>query len=170
MANTYKLIGSTVLSTSTATVTFSSIPNTYTDLVLRMSTRFASGTFGEFSVTFNSDTTSLYSYTIFYATGGAVSTYRGSNATNLVGVLNGVGTSQTANTFTNNELYIPRYTASISKPISITNATETNGTTAYRSANAGLYRSQNEISSISIFDNINAYSFAAGSSFYLYGI
>ena len=38
-ANTYTLISSNVLASSAATVTFSSIPATYTDLVLRVSAR-----------------------------------------------------------------------------------------------------------------------------------
>ena len=39
MATTYNLISSNVLSSSAASVTFSSIPAIYTDLVLRCSTR-----------------------------------------------------------------------------------------------------------------------------------
>ena len=38
-ANTYTLISSNVLGSSAASVTFSSIPATYTDLVLRVSAR-----------------------------------------------------------------------------------------------------------------------------------
>ncbi len=46
------LISSQTLSTAAASVTFSAIPATYTDLVLKMTTRMATGTFGEFSVQF----------------------------------------------------------------------------------------------------------------------
>jgi hypothetical protein len=170
MANTYTLISSNVLSSSAASITFSSIPATYTDLVIRMSTRFASGTFGEFSVRFNSDTSALYSDTILYGSGSAAGSYANSGSTSLNGILNGEGTSQTANTFSNNELYIPSYTASQSKPIGASSATENNATTAYISANAGLYRSNTAISSITLIDDINSRSFAAGSSFDLYGV
>jgi len=126
------LISSQTLSTAAASVTFSAIPATYTDLVLKMTTRMATGTFGEFSVQFNSDSSALYSDTIL--------------------------------------LYIPSYTASQSKPVSAASVTENNATTSYISANAGLYRSNTAISSITIIDNINSRSFASGSSFYLYGI
>jgi len=170
MANTYTLIQAQTLSSSAASVTFSAIPATYTDLVLRMTTRMATGTFGEFSVQFNSDSSALYSDTILYGSGSATGSYNNSGSTSLNGILNTEGTSQTANTFSNNELYIPSYTASQSKPVSAASATENNATTAYISANAGLYRSNTAISSITLIDNINSRSFASGSSFYLYGI
>jgi hypothetical protein len=170
MPSTYTLIEAQTLASSAASVTFSAIPATYTDLVLKMTTRMATGTFGEFSVQFNSDSSALYSDTILYGSGSATGSYNNSGSTSLNGILNTEGTSQTANTFSNNELYIPSYTVSQSKPVSAVSATENNATTAYISANAGLYRSNTAISSITLIDNINSRSFAAGSSFYLYGI
>lgn len=65
MASTYTLISSSVLTVTTQSVTFSSIPQTYTDLVLRMSYRItAAGLFGNNpAIRFNADATSNYSYT-----------------------------------------------------------------------------------------------------------
>jgi hypothetical protein len=170
MASTYTLISSQVLASSAASVTFSSIPATYTDLVLRMSTRMTTGTFGEFSVVFNSDSSALYSNTNLYGSGSAANSYRNSNSSSIYGILNTEGSSQTGSTFSNNELYIPNYTASQSKPVSAFGVTENNATTAYIFANAGLYRSNTAINSITIIDDINTRLFATGSSFYLYGI
>jgi hypothetical protein len=167
---TYTLISSNVLASSAASVTFSAIPATFTDLVLRCSTRMTTGTFGEFSVRFNSDSSALYSVTYLYTGGGTPSSYNQSSITDLNGILNTEGTSQTANTFSNNELYIPNYTASQSKPVSASNVAENNASAAYIQVNAGLYRSNTAISSITILDNINGRDFAATSSFYLYGI
>ena len=170
MPSTYTLIKGETIGSSAASYTFTAIPSTFTDLVVRLSTRMATGTFGEFSVQFNSDTSALYSDTILYGSGSATGSYANSGSTSLNGILNTEGTSQTANTFSNNELYIPSYTVSQNKPVSASSATENNATTAYISANAGLYRSTTAISSITFIDDINSRSFAAGSSFYLYGI
>lgn len=170
MANTYTLIEAKTLASSAASVTFTAIPATYTDLVLKMSTRMASGTFGEFSVIFNSNSSAVYSDIILYGSGSAASSYENASATSLNGILNTEGTSQTSNTFSNNELYIPSYTASQSKPVGAVSVTENNATAAYLSMNAGLFVSNTAISSINLIDNINSRSFDTGSSFYLYGI
>lgn len=59
MANTYTLISSNTLTSSAASVTFSSIPATYTDLVLRISSRTdAAGATATVAAQFNGDTTS----------------------------------------------------------------------------------------------------------------
>ena len=170
MPSTYTLIKGETIASSAASYTFTAIPSTFTDLVVRLSTRMATGTFGEFSVQFNSDSSALYSNTVLYGSGSAADTYNNSGSTSLNGILNTEGSSQTANTFSNNELYVPSYTVSQSKPVSAASATENNATTAYISVQAGLYRSNTAITSITLIDNINSRSFAAGSSFYLYGI
>jgi hypothetical protein len=79
MAKTYEPIATTTLS-STSTYTFSSIPATYTDLVLVMgSLTFSSG--GNPQIQFNGDTSANYSNTDIYGNGtSAASTRNTGNA------------------------------------------------------------------------------------------
>jgi len=173
MANTYTLIASSVLSATTQSVTFSSIPQTYTDLVLRMSYRTdAAGNFGSNpAIRFNSDATALYSYTFIQGNGStAESTRESSNLALYMQSSDSAG--NTANTFTSNEMYIPNYTGTANKPISQFKVTEQNATGAEMHIFASLYRGTSAISTILIgpSSNIISNNFVSGSSFYLYGI
>jgi hypothetical protein len=79
------------------------------------------------------------------------------------------GASATASTFANAELYIPSYTASQSKPLSLVSMAEGNTTNFSMGANAGLWRNTAALTSINIVSFVGA-NFVTGSSFYLYGI
>ena len=82
MANTYTLISSNTLTSSAASVTFSSIPATYTDLVLRISARSDRvSTTDRLRLTFNSDTATNYSNITLVGDGAAASSQNASNAT-----------------------------------------------------------------------------------------
>lgn len=173
MATTYTLISSNVLTSTTANVTFSSIPQTYTDLVLRMSYRTnASGLFGSNpAIRFNSDTTANYSYTNVDGNGSTASSTTESSI-NALYMQSSDSTGNTADTFTSNEMYIPNYTGTANKPISQFKAAEQNATAAEMHIFASLYRGSSAISTILIAANSNmvSNSFVSGSSFYLYGI
>jgi len=174
MPNTYTFISSNVLGSSAASVTFSAIPATFTDLVVRFSVRSTGGsnTFDHINVTFNGDTASNYSRTYLNGDGAAAASNRSTSAS-LFGMLQAAdGATATSNTFSNGELYIPSYTASQNKPISQDSAQETNATTAYRVVNAGLWRNTAAITSIALAVGGSGGStdFVSGSSFYLYGI
>ena len=172
MPSTYTLISSNVLSSSAASVTFSAIPSTYTDLVLRISARDTNtgAIIANTSFTFNGSSGSLYSITKLIGDGSAASSSRRSNITSDEFYYPGANAGMSANTFGSVEIYIPSYTASQNKPFSTFAVTENNSATGGNSeidAWANLYRDTAAISSIAI----NAYvNFAAGSSFYLYGI
>jgi hypothetical protein len=172
MPNTYQLISSNVLGSSAASVTFSAIPSTYTDLVLRISARDTNtgAIIANTSFTFNGSSGSLYSITKLIGDGSAASSSRRSNITSDEFYYPGSNAGMSANTFGSVEIYIPSYTASQNKPFSTFGVTENNSATAGDTeidAWANLYRDTAAISSIAI----NAYvTFSAGSSFYLYGI
>lgn len=166
MPSTYTLISSNVLASSAASVTFSAIPSTYTDLVLRVSNRLTSATVdSNVVITFNGITTNTHSVTYLYGNGASAASGRFSNFASILATYASQGTTSTSNTFASFELYIPSYTASQNKPLSIDSAIENNATTAYRNVTAGLWRNTAAISSITLED-----AFASGSSFYLYGI
>ena len=168
MATTYTLISSTVLTSTEASVTFSSIPATYTDLALRLSARSSANSVDDlFYIRLNGVTTSLYSYSNISGDGSSSSSSRGSGSPLAFSYLLN-GATSTASTFTNFELYIPSYTVSQSKPIGSFGARENNASSALLLATASLFRSNPAISEITALPGFG--SFVAGSSFYLYGI
>jgi len=176
MANTYTLISSNVLSTTTASVTFSSIPSTYTDLVLRVSARNNdTGTWGHLHFQLNGDTTTTYSWTYLSGDGSTAASATSGNNTSTRSYYSVDASGATANTFGSAEIYIPSYTASQNKPISTFGVNETNSAVA-GDANiaitADLWRNTAAITSIKLgaSSNFSTVSFVAGSSFYLYGV
>jgi hypothetical protein len=170
MPNTYTLISSNVLASSAASVTFSSIPATYTDLVIRLSARTDVASVADgIKIECNSDTATNYSVRNLTADGATTSNFGFTNqvTANFTRSLN--GNSVTANTFGSSEIYLPNYTSGGSVPISSFGTGENNATTAYMGIGAGLYRGSAAISTITITNSNNA-NFVSGSSFYLYGI
>jgi hypothetical protein len=167
MPSTYTLISSNVLSTTAASVTFSAIPATFTDLVVRWSARSDNTSVGVY-VNFNANSAN-YSSRRLYADGATTySDTHGSSAQNAI--VAGVDISTfTANTFSSAELYIPSYTASQNKPTSAFSVTENNATTSWISVGANLWSNTAAITSIA-FTTAAAGNFVSGSSFYLYGI
>lgn len=168
MPSTYTLISSNVLTGSAASVTFSAIPSTYTDLLLRLSSRSDNATVYEtLKITYNNNTGSIYSTTRLIAEAGSVSSTRQSGRANFNDPYNN-GTSSTSNTFSSSEIYIPSYTVSQNKPVSVFAVAENNATDSGIRAIANLFGSTAAISSIEIA-NFSG-NFVSGSSFYLYGI
>ena len=169
MATTYTLINSNVLSSSAASVTFSSIPATYTDLVLRISSRNDwAATQTSLKLTINGSSSSVYSFTRLYGTGSAAGSSRSSgNTSSFIYYVN--ADTSTSNTFSSTEIYIPSYTASQNKPISVFSSQENNTTAAFLGVSANLFAGTTAISSLSLTEN-NGSNFMIGSSFYLYGI
>ena len=78
MAITYEPIATTTLGSAAATVTFSSISGSYTDLVLITSTKFtATNSHATFQI--NGDTANNYSNTFLYGDGTSAASGRASN-------------------------------------------------------------------------------------------
>ena len=166
MPATYTLISSNVLASTAASVTFSSIPATYTDLVLRVSVRRSASGRQNLRLAVNGST-SDGSYT--YVRGnGATATSAASTAEYIQIVDMVPSTAETSDTFGSGEFYIPNYLASANKPIGGFGVGENNATTSYITAVAGLYSQTTAISSLVL--SMPSGSFVSGSSFYLYGI
>jgi hypothetical protein len=172
MPNTYTLIASNTLGASATSVTFSAIPSTYTDLVLRLSLRGDQANYSEIILLeFNGSAAANYSYTAIRANGSTADSVRGSAQTyGRVGYAN--SGNSTADTFGNAEIYIPSYTASQNKPFSGIGMSENNSATAgeaWITPYATLWSNTSAITSIKI-SPINGPNWVSGSSFYLYGI
>lgn len=164
MATTYTLISSNVLGTTASSITFSSIPQTYTDLVVRASLAESTGS-GTF-IRLNGSSSAVYSRTGIRGDGSSAISSRASNGTEWLQLQ---ATNQTtANTFSSHELYIPNYTLSSNKPASNFYTTEGNSATQYIWNWALLFNNTSAVTSITY--DANGDTFIAGSSFYLYGI
>ena len=167
MANTYVAIQTVTLSTTSATISFTSIPQTYTDLLVLTSTRTneASADWSESNITFNGVTTG---YTNRYLYGTGTGTGTGSNGTTFVYGGRGTGSTATANTFGNASVYIPNYTSSNYKSVSTDEVTENGTTAALAFMNAGLWSNSAAITSLTI--TALGCSFVQYSTATLYGI
>lgn len=172
MPNTYTLIASSTVSSPTYTVTFSSIPQTYTDLKLVFSARSDYGSAGgnEVGVQLNS-ITSGYSSRMIYSNNGTSALSASANSNPIYTWAGGmVTTGSTANTFSNSELYIPNYTGSTAKSASTDSVTENNGTPIFMQLAAHLSTNTAAVTSITLNAWQSFINFVAGSTFYLYGI
>jgi hypothetical protein len=159
MANTYTLIQAQALTSSAASITFSSIPSTYTDLKLVFSLRSDTGGVTEFEVELNNTNPTQRA---LVGNGAAAS-----STTNIY--LQATAAGVTSSVFSNGEVYIPNYTSTVAKSASIDNVTENNGTTAYAQIVAGLYSTvTTAVTSIRLADNYG--SWVQYSTAYLYGI
>ena len=170
MANpTMTLIASnTVGSGGVASVTFSSIPATYTDLLIKCSgrTTYSGGVYDDCSMKFNSSATS-YNPTQLYSNGSAYSNSGFITTSAYIGTFN--TSTLTANTFNSNEIYIPNYASSNYKSYSVDNVEESNQTGVFQNLVGGLWSNTAAITSINIY-SLNSSNFVQYSSFSLYGI
>jgi hypothetical protein len=164
MANTYvKIASTTVGSGGAASITFSSIPSTYTDLCVKISTRSTEASAWDFyGFAINGSTANFTWRSLWGDTSPASGS--GSGSTILFG---GTGANATANTFGNTEIYIPNYAGSNFKSISTDTVTENNSTTAGRSLNVNLWSNTAAITSFAIGSST---SFVQYSTATLYGI
>jgi hypothetical protein len=171
MANTYTLISSvTVGSGGAANITFTSIPQTYTDLHLVVSARSADAVFLRgTSLRFNSNSSSSqYSYRELYGFNTSAGSFLETGIGQaFIGQI--PGTSGTASTFGNTSIYIPNYTLSNSKSFSVDSTTEINSSSNWQNdLLANLWSETTAISSIYLLPSTGNY--AQYSSAYLYGI
>jgi hypothetical protein len=173
MAENYVLLERTELNASAASVTFANIPQTgYTDLKVVFSLRSSrtpSTDGAHIALTFNNNTSSVYSFKHIRGNGSAASSY-GESATTSINLYSQADSSaDTANTFSNNEIYIPNYTGATNKSISVDSVYENNATTAGQHLVAGLFASTAAITSIKLAEGFGN-NWVAGSTASLYGI
>lgn len=155
---TYALINSTTLGSAQSSVTFSSIPGTYTDLIIVNRGSFSNDDNG-YALTFNGDTGSNYSTTYIYGNGSSGVSVRVTNASSInAGRLNtsfGLGITHVmdyANTVTNK---------------TILTRGNSGGLVNF---NVGLWRNTAAITSLTISVPTGITNFSSGSVFKLYGI
>jgi hypothetical protein len=165
MAVTYKLIETvTVGSGGAASIEFTSIPQTYTDLLIKLSLR---------------STTAVTNRTFYLNPNGS-----SANGTSRILIGNGAsastqtdtritgrdipGTSATSSVFGNAKFYIPNYRSSVAKSISVDAVMENNATTAVSGITANLWNVTDAITTLTFVPELG--DFAQFSSASLYGI
>lgn len=159
MAFTYTPISTQTLGSATSSVTFSSIPSTYTDLVLIFTATKDSGTVVNPYFRVNGDTGNNYSYTRVYGDGTTAGSDKGTNASVIL--LGELATSPIGTTRVNFMNYSNTTTYK-------TTLTRSDNTSYNTNAIVGLWRSTSAINSITALTLSG--SFATGSIFTLYGI
>lgn len=169
MASTYEKIATTTLGSDSATVTFSSISGSFTDLVCIANVQVNIGA-GPL-VTFNNDTGSNYSITRLYADGSSVASNRNSNVTNM-DLGTGGQASITANQYSPYIFHFMNYSNSTTYKTSLLRLSSAGGGyggLAEIDQCVGLWRNTNAITTITLTCS-NARNFQTGSTFTLYGI
>jgi len=157
---TYEPIATTTASGSTTSVTFSSIPGTYTDIIVICNNQNASNGDNGLQMRFNSDTGSNYSTTYIYGDGSSA--------------VSGRQTSTTGAQF--GRVASANITTSIGQIQNYSNSTtyktvlgRGNNSSALVWGSVSLWRNTSAITSITIFNEASA-TISSGSTFTLYGI
>jgi len=166
--STYVALDRVTVGTATQSITFNSIPQTYTDLVIVAN--YATSTAGAQTVFyFNGvNTGTPYSTTEMYGTGSTFTSYRFANE-NQIWFSSGVGSGSTLGQ-TNATIHIMNYANTTTNKTSMYRQNSNSGTYPGIVAGVGLWRSTAAINSITIKADTGSTNISVGSTFSLYGI
>jgi len=166
---TFELIEGKTLNTATSSVEFALIPQTYTDLKLLLSTRdTAADTRSNYRLTINGNTTD-YTWCANYGYGTNTGSNSGSGSTYRI-YGNSVADNNTANLFSNAEIYFPDYTSTTKrKGAYCYSIVANNGTSNFIEVDSTIFNNTGEITNI-VITTSNASNFKVNSTFHLYGI
>jgi hypothetical protein len=163
MATYIQIATTTVGSGGAATIDFSSIPSTYTDLVLKTSLRLSAGA-DWCGLTINGSTAN-FSGRELTGDGSSATSYTRTTYQFIV-IANQSG--YTSNSFSSSELYFPNYAGSTNKSFSVDQVQETNATAANSMLDAFLWSNTAAINQLTITPS--AGNFVQYSTASLYGI
>lgn len=157
--STYTPIATTTLGSSASSYTFSSIPSTYTDLVLIANAKNSTYTASSGELRFNSDTGTNYSSTAVSGSGSAAASYRATNATSVQCFRTDINDNGTSIVHIQNYANTTTYKTVVSR----------GNTATVVVAFGGLWRNTSAITSITVKPE-DGTTFSTGSVFTLYGI
>jgi hypothetical protein len=163
MPATYESIATTTLGSAAASVSFTSIPATFTDLVIVVNYSLNTANSSLF-VRLNSDTSSNYSYTRVSGNGSTASSGRDSNQTQAR--ITADTTAQASGTRQMVTLNFLNYSNATTNKTFITRYNSVGGTEAF----VDLWRNTNAITSIEVKGFDATAIIESGSTFTLYGI
>jgi hypothetical protein len=175
MATTFTKIASVSVGVlGAASIDFTSIPSTYTDLCVKVSVR-TSATNAGLSVRLNGDTGTNYSWKLLFGNGAATGsfnegTFGAGYNTNVFSYITPSNASSTV--FASTEIYLPNYAGSTNKSMSIDGVSENNGSTAFQTMTAGLRSNTAAITSVNLLPDPSGVpsTFVQYSTATLYGI
>lgn len=170
MPNTYEIISAvTVGAGGASTISFSSIPSTFTDLCIKVSSRSSSNNDRRILFIRFNGSTSGYNDRTIRGYNATIASQNDNGGNNSIAIYDMPAANATASVFGNIEIYIPNYTSSTNKSISADGVGETSGPLAVAAFTSGLSNVTSAISSISLFLDGTG-DFVQHSTAYLYGI
>jgi hypothetical protein len=173
MPSTYEPIATQTLSSAATSVTFSSIPSTYTDLVIILSVQStsAANTDTRYWLRYNNDSATNYSTTYLVGNGTSVSSTRDSNRSQIDNLTPISTTAEftpvTYNVF--NYSNATTYKTTLQRAGQQNNNTGVGGTGSFMGTAVSLWRSTAAINRVDVVCAVNG-QFAIGSTFTIYGI
>ena len=152
------------------TISFTNIPQTYTDLVIKLSARSTSGG-GDCTMIFNGSSTAAYSGKLLYGDGSAAASTSNSSVAQMSWGAGSINRSTTtSSTFASTEVYITNYASTSNyKSVSTDSVEENNATQAYSQLAGSLWSNTAAITSITLTPSSSG-SFVQYSTATLYGI
>jgi hypothetical protein len=162
----YLINTATVTAGGTTSMTFSSIPQTYTDLKIIVSARNAQNNYGGYQVRINGATSNNSLRTV-KASGTSVSS---SSRSDVIDVCSLPISGDDSNAFSCDEIYIPDYTSTArNKSFSADSTREFNDSTN-NSLRMSAALQSNTAAVTSVVITLDTDTFLTGSKAYLYGI
>lgn len=162
LPSTMTPIATNTLASATGTVTFSNLPQTYTDLILVFQVQRSTATGTYLQMRLNSDSGSNYSTTFLYGTGSSAGSWRDSNRTDIN---LDYYAAPTNSSWSNRNISINNYSNSTTYKTVINRANDASQGT---DAGVHLWRSTAAINTITLTMPSN--NFVTGSTFTIYGI
>ena len=158
MASTYTPIATTTLGSATNSYTFSSIPSTYTDLIMVWNGTTAAQ--DNLSLRFNGDTATNYSVTRLVGNGSTAASARFSSVNMMYGSIPDTSANSTVTWQVMNYSNATTYKTALCRGSSAS---------VEASAYVGLWRSTSAITSLTVIVG-NSYNMNTGCTLTLYGI
>ena len=153
-------IASNTLGSNSASITFSSIPGTYDDLMVVCYIKSNGTDYESARLRFNSDTGSNYSTTFLYGNGSSAGSYYNVNQSTIQSYASSPGVS-------NQVAHILNYANSSYKKTCLMRSAQDDNGSGYTSLEVGLWNSTSAITSVTL---VAQTTFRSGSVFALYGI
>jgi hypothetical protein len=163
MPQTYEPIATTTVSGNVGSITFSSVPATYTDIRVVFSGR------GDnyMMLRFNSDASTNYSYTVLQGDGGTNTSSRGTNQTEMLTSAAGLGLGSAQPVLCTMDIFA--YAGSTFKTV-LSTGTEAYSAGGFQNRSTGVWRSTAAITTIQLYAGGAGQSFNNGAVATIYGI
>jgi hypothetical protein len=163
MPFTYEPIATYTAPSDVGSITFTSVPATYTDIRIVFSGRANNYMF----LRFNSDASTNYSYTVMQGDGGTNTSSRGTSQTEMLTSAAGLGLGSAQPVLCTMDIF--SYAGSTFKTV-LSTGTEAYSAGGFQNRSVGLWRSTSAITTIQLYAGGSGQLFNTGSVATIYGI